>query len=598
MIAGNLKVFLSFKNNPPTIKYPMKKEEKNKLRSEDWFSPEDVKQGFIHRSWLRNQGYPDDYFRGRPVIGICNTWSELTPCNGHLREFAEFVKRGVLEAGGVPFEFPVTSTGETIMRPTAMLFRNLASMDTEESIRANPLDGVVLLTGCDKTTPSTLMGACSVDLPTIVVPGGPMLNGKYKGERIGSGTFVWTLKDRIKNEGFTPEDQVEAEICSARSAGHCMTMGTASTMACMVESLGLTLPGAAAIPAVDSRKKALAQLSGRRIVEMVREDLRLSKILTRKAFENAIKLNAAVGGSTNFVIHLTAIAGRIGVDLKLKDFDTIGSDLPLLVNLMPSGKFLMEDFFDAGGLPVVIRQLREHLHNDAITVNGKPIGENNQRAECYNTEVISPIETPFQEKAGIAVLYGNLCRDGAVIKPSAATPELMTHRGRAVVFETIEEYLATVDDPGLEIDENSIMVLKGVGPVGYPGMAEVGNMDLPVKILKKGVKDMVRISDGRMSGTAYGTVVLHVSPESSVGGVLGLVQTGDYIMLDVPNRKLHLEVDEDELARRKTAWQPPKPHTDRGYVNLYMRTVQQSHLGADLDFLVGKSGDKVNRDAH
>lgn len=576
----------------------MKKEDKKKLRSEDWFNPDDVKQGFIHRSWLRNQGYPDDYFRGRPVIGICNTWSELTPCNGHLREFAEFVKRGVLEAGGVPFEFPVTSTGETIMRPTAMLFRNLASMDTEETIRANPLDGVVLLTGCDKTTPSTLMGACSVDLPTIVVPGGPMLNGKYKGERIGSGTFVWTLKDRIKNEGFTPEDQVEAEICSARSSGHCMTMGTASTMACMVESLGLTLPGAAAIPAVDSRKKALAQLSGRRIVEMVREDLRLSKILTRKAFENAIKLNAAVGGSTNFVIHLTAIAGRIGIDLKLKDFDTIGSDIPLLVNLMPSGKFLMEDFFDAGGLPVVIRQLRDHLHNDSITVNGKPIGENNQRAECYNKEVISTIEAPFQEKAGIAVLYGNLCKDGAVIKPSAATPELMSHRGKAVVFETIEEYLATVDDPGLDIDENSIMVLKGVGPVGYPGMAEVGNMDLPVKILKKGFKDMVRISDGRMSGTAYGTVVLHVSPESSVGGVLGLVQSGDYIVLDVPNRKLHLEVDEAELEKRKAAWQPPNPHTDRGYVNLYVRTVQQSHLGADLDFLVGKSGADVNRDAH
>jgi len=576
----------------------MKNDNKKRLRSEDWFNPDDVKQGFIHRSWLRNQGYPDDYFRGRPVIGICNTWSELTPCNGHLRDFAEFVKRGVLEAGGVPFEFPVTSTGETIMRPTAMLFRNLASMDTEESIRANPLDGVVLLTGCDKTTPSTLMGACSVDLPTIVVPGGPMLNGKYKGERIGSGTFVWTLKDRIKNEGFTQEDQVEAEICSSRSAGHCMTMGTASTMACMVESLGLTLPGAAAIPAVDSRKKALAQLSGRRIVEMVREDLRLSKILTRKAFENAIKLNAAVGGSTNFIIHLTAIAGRIGVDLKLKDFDTLGSNIPLLVNLMPSGKFLMEDFFDAGGLPVVIQQLKDHLHNEAITVNGKPIGENNQKAECYNKEVIATIDDPFQEKAGIAVLYGNLCQDGAVIKPSAATAELMSHRGKAVVFETIEEYHATVDDPKLEIDENSIMVLKGVGPVGYPGMAEVGNMDLPVKILKKGIKDMVRISDGRMSGTAYGTVVLHVSPESSIGGVLGLVETGDYIVLDVPNRKLHLEVDDAELGKRRAAWTPPVPPATRGYVNLYTRTVQQAHLGADLEFLVGKSGDQVTRDAH
>ena len=576
----------------------MNKNDKKRLRSEDWFNPKDSKSGFIHRSWLRNQGYPNDYFNGRPVIGICNTWSELTPCNGHLREFAEFVKKGVLEAGGVPFEFPVTSTGETIMRPTAMLFRNLASMDTEECIRANPLDGVVLLTGCDKTTPSTVMGACSVDLPTIVVPGGPMLNGKYKGERIGSGTFVWTLKDKIKNEGFTPEDQVEAEICSARSQGHCMTMGTASTMACMVEALGLTLPGAAAIPAVDSRKKVLAQLSGRRIVEMVKEDLKISKILTREAFENAIIINAAVGGSTNFIIHLLAIAGRIGVKLNLKEFDTLGSKIPLLVNLMPSGKFLMEDFFDAGGLPFVIKQLKEHLHNSAITVNGKPIGENNQKAECYNPEVIAAIEKPFQEEAGIAVLYGNLCENGAVIKPSAATPKLMSHRGKAVVFETIEDFLANVDDPNLEIDENSVMVLKGVGPVGYPGMAEVGNMEIPEKLLQKGIKDMVRISDGRMSGTAFGTVVLHISPESSIGGVLGLVQSGDYIVLDVPGRTLHLEVSDEELQKRRALWKTPTPHLERGYVSLYTKTVQQAHLGADLDFLVGKSGSEVTRDAH
>ncbi|NJB72149.1 dihydroxy-acid dehydratase [Saonia flava] len=576
----------------------MSKKNQPKLRSQEWFNPDDEKQGFIHRSWLRNQGYPDDYFRGRPVIGICNTWSELTPCNGHLREFAEFVKKGILEAGGVPFEFPVTSTGETIMRPTAMLFRNLASMDTEETIRANPLDGIVLLTGCDKTTPSTVMGACSVDLPTIVVPGGPMLNGKYKGELIGSGTFVWQLKDKIQNEGFTPEDQVEAEICSSRSAGHCMTMGTASTMACMVESLGLTLPGAAAVPAVDSRKKVLAQLSGRRIVEMVKEDLKLSKILTRKAFENAIKLNAAVGGSTNFIVHLLAIAGRIGVELNLKDFDNLGSKIPLLVNLMPSGKFLMEDFFDAGGLPVVIKQMKEHLHNEAITVNGKPIGENNQRAECYNPEVIASIDQPFLEEAGIAVLYGNLCEDGAVIKPSAATPELMSHTGKAVVFETIEDFHEKIDDPNLDIDENSVMVLKGVGPVGYPGMAEVGNMELPEKILKKGIKDMVRISDGRMSGTAYGTVVLHISPESSIGGLLALVESGDNIILDVPNRKLHLDVDEAELKKRKAAWTPPNPIMERGYVSLYTRSVQQSHLGADFDFLVGKSGSEVTRDAH
>jgi len=576
----------------------MKKKDQKKLRSAEWFSPQDEKTGFIHRSWMRNQGYPDDHFRGRPVIGICNTWSELNPCNGHLREIAEFVKRGVLEKGGFPLEFPVTSTGEVLMRPTAMLFRNLVSMDTEESIRANPLDGVVLLTGCDKTTPATLMGACSVDLPTIVVPGGPMLNGIYKGERIGSGTFLWKIKDKVKTEGYTQEDLIEAEICSARSAGHCMTMGTASTMACMAESLGLTLPGAAAIPAVDSRKKVLAQISGRRIVEMVEEDLKLSKILTRKAFENAIKVNAAVGGSTNFVIHLQAIAGRIGVDISLKDFDELGSKIPLLVNLMPSGEYLMEDFYYAGGLSVVIKELEGHLHKDAITVNGKPISSNYQDAECYNREVITKLDTPFKKNAGIAVLYGNLCEDGAVIKPSAATDKLMVHKGRAVVFETIEEYHAKIDNPALEVDENSILVLKGAGPVGYPGMAEVGNMDLPEKILKKGIRDMVRISDARMSGTAFGTVVLHISPESAIGGTLALVKNGDTIILDVPNRRLHLEVDKDELERRKAIWAAPVPHTNRGYVSLYINNVQQAHLGADLDFLVGKSGSIVKRDVH
>jgi dihydroxy-acid dehydratase len=576
----------------------MKDKKSPKLRSQEWFGPEDEKMGFIHRSWLRNQGYPDDYFRGKPVIGICNTWSDLTPCNGHLREFAEYVKRGVLEAGGFPMEFPVTSTGEILMRPTAMLFRNLVSMDTEETIRANPLDGIVLLTGCDKTTPATVMGACSVDLPTIVVPGGPMLNGWYRGERIGSGTFVWKLKDKIKNENFSQEDLTEAEVCSARSAGHCMTMGTASTMACMAESLGLTLPGAAAIPAVDSRKKVMAHLSGRRIVEMVKEDLKLSKILTRKAFENAIITNAAVGGSTNFVVHLLAIAKRIGVELDLRDFDDLGSRIPLLVNLMPSGKYLMEDFFYAGGLPAVLKELEDKLHADAITVNGKTIKENNQEAPCYNREVIASISEPFQEEAGIAVLYGNLCENGAVIKPSAATPELMSHKGKAVVFETIEDYHERIDYPDLDIDASSVIVLKGVGPVGYPGMAEVGNVDLPEKLLKKGVKDMVRISDGRMSGTAFGTVILHVSPESAIGGTLAFVQTGDLIELDVPNRKLHLQVSEEELQQRKAAWQEPEPHAERGYVSLYINTVQQAHLGADLDFLVGKSGAEVKRDVH
>lgn len=574
------------------------KNRKKKLRSEEWFSPSDDKTGFIHRSWMRNQGYPDDHFRGRPVIGICNTWSELNPCNGHLKDIAEFVKRGVLEMGGFPLEFPVTSTGEVMMRPTAMLFRNLASMDTEESIRAYPLDGVVLLTGCDKTTPATVMGACSVDLPTIVVPGGPMLNGIYKGERIGSGTFLWKIKDKMKTEGYTREDLVEAEICSARSAGHCMTMGTASTMACMAESLGLTLPGAATIPAVDSRKKVMAQISGRRIVDMVKEDLRLSKILTRQAFENAIKINAAVGGSTNFIIHLQAIAGRTGVDLDLKDFDELGSHIPLLVNLMPSGEYLMEDFYYAGGLDVVISEMRDHLHKEALTANGKPIGDNYPDAVCYNDKVIATLNAPFKKNAGIAVLNGNLCKDGAVIKPSAATDKLMVHKGRAVVFETIEEYHEKIDDPALDVDENSVLVLKGAGPVGYPGMAEVGNMDLPEKILEKGIKDMVRISDARMSGTAFGTVVLHISPESAIGGTLALIKTGDPIILDVPNRRLHLDVDEAELEKRKAAWVAPEPHTGRGYVNLYINTVQQAHLGADLDFLIGKSGSEVKRDVH
>jgi len=568
-----------------------------KIRSADWFGKND-KMGFVHRSWLRNQGYPDDYFRGRPVIGICNTWSELTPCNGHLRDFAEVVKKGVIEAGGFPLEFPVTSLGETLMRPTTMLFRNLAAMDTEETIRANPIDGVVLLTGCDKTTPSTLMGACSVNLPTIVVPGGPMLNGRFKGQCFGSGSFNWMVKEKVLVENYSAEDILEAEIGVARSAGHCMTMGTASTMACMVEALGLTLPGAATIPAVDSRKKVMAQLSGRRIVEMVKEDMKLSKILTREAFENSIVVNAAVGGSTNFIIHLLAIAGRIGVELKLEDFDNIGSKIPLLVNLKPSGEYLMEDFFYAGGLPVVIKELKKHLHNDSITVNGKSIGANNVTPVCYNQEVIATIDNPLQENSGIAVLKGNLCENGAVIKPSAASKKLMKHRGPAVVFETIEDYHARIDDPGLDIDENSVIVLKNVGPVGYPGMPEVGNVDLPEKLLRKGIKDIIRISDGRMSGTAAGTVILHVSPESAIGGTIALVKNGDMIELDVEQRKLHLDISNEELKRRKAEWVPLKPMAERGYAKLYIDHVQQSHLGADLDVLNGGSGSEVIRDLH
>lgn len=569
-----------------------------RLRSWDWFGRKD-KDGIIYRSWMKNQGMPTDMFDGRPVIGICNTFSELTPCNAHFRDHAEAVKRGVLEAGGFPVEFPIMSLGETLLKPTAMLFRNLASMDAEESIRGNPLDGVVLLTGCDKTTPSTVMGAASVGLPTIVVPGGPMLNGRYKGQAIGSGTHVWKFDEDMKTGLMTQEECELAESCMSRSIGHCMTMGTASTMACMVEALGLTLSGAAAIPAADSRKKVMAQLSGRRIVEMVKEDLTISKVLTREAFENAIKVNAAVGGSSNFIIHLMAIAGRIGVDLSLDDFDRLGSKIPLLLNLMPSGQYLMEDFYYAGGLPVILHELKHLLHQNVITVTGKNHHENIKRStDCYNNEVIACYDKPFIPEAGCVVVKGNLALNGAIIKPSAATPALMKHTGRAVVFESIEDYNARIDDPELDIDETCVMVLKYVGPVGYPGMPEVGNMALPQKILKKGVKDMVRISDGRMSGTAYGTAVLHVSPESAIGGNLALVQNGDLIELDVEQRKLHLHVSDEELERRRVAWIKPKPASGRGYVSLYIKHVMGADKGADLDFLQGSSGSEVTRDSH
>ena len=570
---------------------------KSYLRSTEWFGKDD-KMGFVHRSWLRNQGHPDHMFRGKPVIGICNTWSDLTPCNGHLREFAEIVKRGVYEAGGFPLEFPVMSLGETIMKPTTMLWRNLASMDVEETIRANPLDGIVLLTGCDKTTPSTLMGAASVNLPTIVVPGGPMLNGKFRGKDIGSGTATWQLSEGMKAGTVSREDLVEAESCMSRSAGHCMTMGTASTMATMVEALGLTLPGASAIPAVDSRKKVMAHLSGNRIVEMVNENLKLSDILTRKAFENAIVINSAVGGSTNLVIHLIALAGRIGIDLTLDDFDRLGSDMPLLLNLMPSGKYLMEDFYYAGGLPVIIDQLKDIIHSEALTINGKTLGENCKGAVCYNRDVIAPLDKPLKKKAGMVVLKGNLCENGALIKPSATSGKLLKHQGRAVVFENIEDYHARVDDPDLDIDENCVMVLKGAGPVGYPGMPEVGNLELPEKLIRKGVTDMVRISDGRMSGTAYGTVVVHISPESSTGGTLALVKTGDMIELNVEKRSLTLIVPEEELKKRRSTMVTPKPAADRGYVSMFIKHVEQADKGCDFDFLKGGSGSIVLRDLH
>ena len=565
-------------------------------RSQAWFGKND-RDGFVHRSWIKNQGYPHDELDGRPVIGICNTWSELTPCNGHFRELAEFVKRGVYEAGGFPLEFPVMSLGETQLRPTAMLFRNLASMDVEESIRGNPIDGVVLLMGCDKTTPALMMGAASCDLPTIGLSGGPMLNGKFRGQDIGSGTGVWKMSEMVRAGEMTQEDFTAAESCMHRSKGHCMTMGTASTMASMVESLGMSLPENAAIPAADTRRNRLAQLTGRRIVEMVKEDLTMSKVLTRQAFENAIRTNAAIGGSTNAVIHLLAIAGRIGVDLKLADWDRLGAEVPCLLDLQPSGKFLMEDFFYAGGLPAVLREVSHLLHLDALTVNGRTLGENIANAPCWNREVIRPLAEPFKPSAGIAVLRGNLAPDGAVIKPSAASAHLLKHRGRAVVFETIEDFHARIDDESLDIDEHCIMVLKNCGPRGYPGMAEVGNMPLPPKVLRKGITDMVRISDARMSGTAYGTVVLHTSPEAAAGGPLALVENGDMIELDVPARSLKLEVSDEELAARRARWQP-LPRPERGWQKLYVDHVQQAHLGADLDFLVGSSGAGIPRDSH
>jgi dihydroxy-acid dehydratase len=570
-----------------------------KKRSIQWFGRQDI-YGFIYRSWMKNRGIPHDQFDGRPVIGICNTWSELVPCNTHFRVIADHVRHGVLEAGGFPLEFPVMSLGETLLRPTAMLYRNLVSMDVEESIRANPLDGVVLLVGCDKTTPALLMGAASVDLPAIAVSGGPMLSGKYRGTDIGSGTNTWSMSEDLRAGRITLEEFHEAESCMHRSHGHCMTMGTASTMASMVESLGVGMPGNAAIPAVDARRNVLARAAGRRIVEMVKENLPLSKILTKPAFENAIRACAAIGGSSNAVIHLIALARRIGVDLTLEDWDRVGREVHCLVNLMPSGKYLMEDFYYAGGLPAVLRELGENhlLNRDALTVNGKTIWENNKQAPCYHRDVIFPFAKPFKENTGISVLRGNLCPDGAIIKPSAATPRLMKHRGRAVVFANIEDFHGRIDDPQLDIDESCIMVLKNCGPKGYPGMAEVGNMPLPPKLLKKGVTDMVRISDARMSGTAYGTVVLHISPEAAAGGALALVDNGDMIELDVAKRKLELLVSDSDLQQRKAQWKAPQPPLERGYWKLYFDHVLQAHQGADLDFLVGKSGAFVPRDNH
>jgi dihydroxy-acid dehydratase len=558
------------------------------------------RDGFIHRSWIKGTGLPEHVFDGRPVIGICNTWSELVTCQVHLRDLAEYVKRGVWEAGGVPIEFPAMSLPETQMRPTAMLFRNLLAMEVEESIRANPIDGVVLLGGCDKTTPGQLMGAASVDLPTIVLSSGPQLNGKFQGRDIGSGTDVWRFSEMVRAGEMTLADFISAEAGMSRSNGVCNTMGTASTISTIIEAMGLCLPMNGSLPGADSRRKALAHMTGNRIVELVKQDVPLSQLLTREAFENGILMHAACGGSTNAVVHLLALAGRVGVPLDLHDFDAIGREVPLLVNLMPSGKYLMEEFCYAGGVPAVMNELGDLMRRDAVTAAGLTVGEIADAAQVWNREVIGTREEPFGPSSGVWVLHGNLCPDGAIIKPSAATPALLTHRGRAVVFESIEDYHARIDDPALEVDETSILVLKGCGPKGYPGMPEVGNMALPPKLLREGVRDMVRISDARMSGTAYGTVILHVAPEAEAGGPLALVRTGDEIVLDGPNRALNLMVDEAELARRRGEWEAARTPSQftRGWYRLYIDTVLQADKGVDLDFLVGKSSADVTRESH
>ncbi len=570
-----------------------------RLRSQEWYggTSRDV---IYHRGWMKNQGYPDDLFDGRPVIGIMNTWSELTPCNGHLRELAEKVKAGIWEAGGFPVEVPAFSASENTFRPTAMMFRNLAAMSIEEQMRGQPIDGAVLMVGCDKTTPSLLMAAASTNLPSIVVTGGPMLNGEFRGERVGSGTHLWKFSEAVKAGEMTQEEFLEAEQSMSRSTGTCNTMGTASSMASMAEALGMALSGNAAIPAVDSRRRVMAQMSGRRIVQMVKDDLKPSDIMTKEAFENAIRTNGAIGGSTNAVVHLLAISGRLELDLTLDDWDRCGRDVATIVNLMPSGSYLMEEFFYAGGLPVVLRHLGEAglLHKDALTVSGRAIWEDVKSAENYNTDVIRPLEHALTDQGGIAVLRGNLAPNGAVLKPSAASEHLMKHRGRAVVFEDIDDYKAKINDDDLDIDETCIMVLKNCGPKGYPGMSEVGNMGLPPKVLKKGITDMVRISDARMSGTAFGTVILHTSPEAAAGGPLAVVTDGDMIEIDVDERRLHLDISDEELETRLRAWKPTHEKMESGYAWLHQQHVEGADTGADLTFLKGCRGSPVGRDSH
>jgi dihydroxy-acid dehydratase len=567
--------------NPPLT------DKSTKLRSRDWFGKDD-RWGLAHRAWLRAEGFSERVFEGKPVIGICNSWSELNNCNTHLRQVAEAVKRGVWEAGGFPLEFCTISLGEMLMKPTTMLYRNLMAMDVEECIRAYPLDGVVLLCGCDKTTPAQLMGAASADVPALMVPGGPMLRGMWRGTELGSGTDVRRFWEEVRAGRLSEEEWCEIESCVSRSAGHCTVMGTASTMAGLAEALGMTLPGAADIPAVDSRRLAIAEQSGRRMVEMVEEDLRPSRILTPAALENAICLLMALGGSTNAIIHLVAIAGRVGIALPLSRFDEISRTIPVIANVKPSGKFLMEDFSYAGGVPAVMKEIASRLHLEAITVTGKTLGENISRFACFNREVIKPLRQPLYPEGGLVVLRGNLAPCGAVIKQSAASPHLLKHKGRAVVFENNRDLLGRIDDPHLKVDENSVLVLKNAGPKGAPGMPEWGHLPIPAKLLKAGVKDMVRLSDARISGTSFGTIVVHISPEAALGGALAIVKEGDEIELDVNENRLELLVAEAEIKARLAAWTSPTPHYSRGYGKMYLEHILQAHEGCDFDFLRGR----------
>ncbi len=562
-----------------------------RLRSRDWFGKND-RWGMAHRAWLRAEGFTERVFEGKPVIGICNSWSELNNCNAHLRQVADAVKRGVWEAGGFPLEFPTISLGEMLMKPTTMLFRNLMAMDVEECIRAYPLDGVILLCGCDKTTPAQLMGAASADVPALMVPGGPMLRGMFRGTTLASGTDMRRFWEEVRAGRMTEEEWCEVESCVSRSAGHCQVMGTASTMACVAEALGMTLPGAALIPAVDARRYAQAEESGRRIVEMAREDLRPSQILTAEAFENAIRALMAIGGSTNAIVHLVALAGRVGLDLPLSRFDDLSRSTPVVADVKPSGRFLMEDLFYAGGLPAVMKEILPRLRANAPTVTGKTMGENLARAGCFNRDVVRPLDQPLKSEGGLAILSGNVAPQGAVVKQSAASDHLLKNRGRAVVFENNEDLLARVDDPNLNVDESSVLILKNAGPKGAPGMPEWGHLPIPSKLLKAGVRDIVRISDARISGTSFGTIIVHVSPESAAGGPLAVVREGDEIELDVHGRRLELLVPDAEIKKRLAAWRPPQPHYTRGYGRLFLDHILQANEGCDFDFLRGRDGDR------